>query len=657
MSSEKSKKQNSYYLRTQSTILRGQQCAPFNFLKSKTRTKKCSLSKSKNKSHRKGYINFSTGNKSLKSKKYINSKKNEKIFSASSNFVDLRRICGSSHSPNMSNRSMKNYKNNKNIIPFESNGFSLHGSIMDKDNKISDKNIIENFDININSSISNNNYDKEERKNNANDIKENTNKNNEKNFNKKIYNPKLYTPLYDLMDNINQRSDDDKKRNNNNNDIDVNEISENIPNDFFLNTNHFVEINNNINSNTNTQRKGSKNNKKINIKNIENKDIYIIEKKYCKNFSKNSENEYLNKKERRIKNEILIKNYLNNNNSNANSPPLSTQSNEENITNRSNKKNKLELKDSILSKTKELLKNIKNEKSNIINNYITQNNTDSNENNDVLITENSKFNSYNQNNPNLNYKIDINNKIDKYNDNYNLNNNRLPNNKMINYNNESKDYSMNRIFNRKNEINDNDNDNDIENDKDFINLQLNNKRNSYFNNSNNNILNNKSFRIYDGFSNKSNASSLLPSKYFLKSVFDQNTTNNFVNELLPQWKKKNRNTNLSNFNFNNLDNLKIEKNKDATKSFFNMQKNDENKLDKLLKAIPCHKKEEENKSLYSNSFILSKYNKPIISGNNNKNNKNNNKSLDVSQANRSNNYKTINENEGIMPANILLREL
>lgn len=652
MSSEKSKKQNSYYLRTQSTILRGQQCIPFNFLKSQSRTKKCSLTKSKKKSHKKGYINFSTGNKSLKSKKYINTKKNEKIFSTSSNFVDLRKICGSSHSPNMSNRSMKNYKNNKNIIPLESNGFSLHGSLMNKDNKTSDQNIIENFDININSSISNKKSNKEERKNNANDIKEITNINNEKNFSKKIYNPKLYTPLYDLMDNINQRSDDDKQRNNNDIDIDVNEISENIPNDFFLNTNHFVEINNNTNSNTNTQRKEGKINKKINIKNIENKDIYFIEKKYCKNISKKTENEYLNKKERRIKNEILIKNYINNNNSNINSPPLSTQSNEENILNRSNKNNKVELKDSILSKTKELLNNLKNDKSNIINNYITQNNTDSNENNDVLITENSKINSYNQNNSNLNYKRDINNKIDNNNDNYKLNNNRLPNNKMIYNNNESKDYLTNRIINRKNEINDNDN--EIENDKDFINLQLNNKRNSFFNNSNNNILNNKSFRIYDGFSNKSNASSLLPSKYFLKSVFDQNSTNNFVNELLPQWKKNKRNTNLSNFNFNKLDNLKIEKKKDGPKSYFNMQRNDENKLDKLLKAIPCHKKEEENKSLYSNSYILSKYNKPIIIDNNTKNK---NKSLDASQANRNNNHKDINENEGIMPANILLHEL
>ena len=651
MSSEKSKKQNSYYLRTQSTILRGQQCVPFNFLKSQTKTKKCSLSKNKSKSHKRGYINFSTGNKSLKSKKYINPKKNEKIFSTSSNFVDLRRICGSSHSPNMSNRSMKNYKNNKEIIPFESKGFSLHGSIMDKDNKASDKNIIENFDININSSISNNNCDKEERKNNTNDIKENISKNNENVFNKKIYNPKLYTPLYDLMDNINQTNNDDKKINNI--DIDVNEVSENIPNDFFLNTNHFVEINNNNNSNTNTQKKEDKNSKKINLKNIENKDIYFIEKKYCKNFSKKTENEYLNKKERSIKNEILIKNYINNN-SNINSPPLSTQSNEENITNRTNKNNKVELKDSILSKTKELLKNIKNDKSNIINNYISQNNTDSNENNDEFITENTKFNSNNQNNQNLNYKREIINKIDNYNDNYKLNNNRLPNNKIINYNKESKDYSMNRIINRKNENNDNDNENiDIENDKDFLNLQINNKRNSFFNN--NTILNNKSFRIYDGISNKSNASSFLPSKYFLKSVFDQNSTNNFVNELLPQWKKNNKNTNLSNFNFNKLDNLKIEKNKDGPKSFFNLQRNEENKLDKLLKAIPCHKKEEENKSLYSNSSILSKYNKAIISNNNAKNNKN--KSLDISQANRSNNYKGISGNEGIMPANILIHEL
>ena len=645
MSSEKSKKQNSYFLRTQSTILRGQQCIPFNFLRSQTKTKKCSLSKSKNKSHKKGYINFSTGNKSLKSKKYINAKKNEKIFSTSSNFVDLRRICGSSHSPNMSNRSMKNYKNNKDIIPYESNGFSLHGSIKDKDNKTSEKNIIENFDININSSNSNNNFAKEERKNNANDIKENNNKNNEKSLNKKIYNPKLYSPLYDMMDNINQKSNDEKNRNNN--DIDVNEVSENIPNDFFLNTNNFVEINNNINSNTNTQKKEGKNNKKILVKSTEKNDIYFVEKKYCQDFSKKAENEFLTKKERRIKNEILIKNYINNN-SNINSPPISTQSNEENITNRSNKNNKVEIKDSILSKTKELLKNIKNDKSNILNNFITQNNTDSNENNDALITENSKFNSYNQNNTNLNYKKDINNKTDNYNynDNYKLISNRPSNNKVVYNNNESKDNTMNLIISRKKEINDN----DIENDKDFINLQMNNKRNSFFNN--NNMFNNKSFRIYDGFSNKANASSFLPSKYFLKSVFDQNYTNNFVNELLPQWKKNNKNANLSNFNFDNLDNLKIEKNKDGPKSYFNIQKNEENKLDKLLKAIPCHKKEEEFK--YSNSFILPKYNKSLISGNRNKNK---NKNADISQASRSNNYKGINENEGIMPANLLIHEL
>ena len=70
MSTKNQNNKNSYFLRTQSTILKGEHI-PLNSLFSKTKRKKYSNSKRKTKTPK----NFTTGSKSVKTKKYINSKK------------------------------------------------------------------------------------------------------------------------------------------------------------------------------------------------------------------------------------------------------------------------------------------------------------------------------------------------------------------------------------------------------------------------------------------------------------------------------------------------------------------------------------------------------------------------------------------------------
>ena len=130
MSTNKPEKKNSYYLRTQSTILKGEQYIPFNSLKYQLKFKNNSFSKSKNNTPKKLLMYFSTGNKDIN-------------FNSSYNFgkIDLNKVSGSSHSPRHLNKSNKNYVNNKNIVPNESNCFSLHGSPREEgERKKNDKN-------------------------------------------------------------------------------------------------------------------------------------------------------------------------------------------------------------------------------------------------------------------------------------------------------------------------------------------------------------------------------------------------------------------------------------------------------------------------------------------------------------------------------------
>ena len=188
MSSKNQNKRNTYFLMTQSTIIKGEKSIPFYSTHSKSKNKKFSSSqKSKN---------FSARNK-----KYINSKINKNKYSG---FIDLNKVSGSSHSFKKFN-SEKNQK----ISPNENNRFSYYG-IKPKTN---DKNKTKNYNyedyLTTNKSIGNKDNNK---------------------LNKNIYNSKLYTPFYELIENLSKKSNGKINQNNY------------ISNNNFFNSNHIVEI-------------------------------------------------------------------------------------------------------------------------------------------------------------------------------------------------------------------------------------------------------------------------------------------------------------------------------------------------------------------------------------------------------------------------------
>ena len=117
----------------------------------------------------------------------------------------MNKVSGSSH---FSNRQC--YKNDKNIVPNESNGFSLYGRSSKDENKLDNNDYYSNYLTN-NKSIK---------------------KNKDESY-KKIYNSKLYTPFYDLIENLN--NNDNLKNNGKNK-------TNNISNNHFLNSNHIIDI-------------------------------------------------------------------------------------------------------------------------------------------------------------------------------------------------------------------------------------------------------------------------------------------------------------------------------------------------------------------------------------------------------------------------------
>ena len=734
---EKTKNKNTYFLRTQSTILKGKQNIPFNSLKPKLKYKKSSLSKNKNSKSKRPLINFSTGNKPTKSKKYIKGKKHN-IFSTSCNYggIDLNKVSGTSHSPNLLSRSMKNFL--KNIVPYESNGFSIHGSMgePEPEGETEIKNNIKDFNDNVDG-IKDINYNDNdiEIKSIINEDESKNDESEEKKLNKNIYNSKLYTPFYDLIDNIKKKSCFiDMNKNS-----DDNKMSK-IDNNKFLNSNNVIEINkddknnnkNNkkikikSNSNNNINRKINeiKNNNNISIKsnnkkisntnissnsnytynkknnsnnitsnnyynknnndfknlNIENKDninqflnnnynddnndisdinfkiknndnknnIYEIDQKYFNDINQNMNIE-LTKIKRREENESYINNYINRKKNFINSPPLNNKSFEYFSNPKEDKK------DSIISKVPGFIRDNKNtNEDNYINNYKNQKYKDFNNNIEKENLSNNYFennnnyikNNYNDYNNLNNYQSnDKYNEIKKlsYHDNNSKNNiikDDINKDDFIN----KENYSMNNMRRNYDNIDNIDsydtfniNINNINNSK----YQLNSMRDNYNNyNLNSNIFSKKTLNHYDTHNNIGNSN--LPSKYFLKSVFDQNDTNQFIKDfnIFSKPKSKNNTISVSNFNFENINNEKEPKK--YSSSFFNMHKN-ENKLEKLLKEIPRHNKE---KIYQSYNYVLSKVNSD-----------NNNTSNDSYSYTYNRKSKAINEeNQGIMPANILLHE-
>lgn len=600
MSLEGAKKEKSYFLRTQSSILKGQQNIPFNSLKPQIKHKNNSYSKNKNDKPNKIYIHFSTGNKPIKSKKYITSKKNnDKMFKTFSNFggIDLNQVSGSSHSS-------KFVKNNNNIIiPKEGDAFSISGNNKGKQN--------------------NNIYMK--------------NNENEKNLvNKNIYNSRLYSPFYELIENINKRS----SKNNNNLNENANNINENISNSHFLNSNRIIEINNKENNNLNKYiNKGNLNyndNINPNIQNNEhntnrnyNDQKYIIE---------DNKNNYLNENKYYTNNEIALNDYTNNNQQNYNEQYFNTQTNIKEINDP-----KEEFKDSILAKTMNLLSNNhnNNEGYNMRTTYQMQSSSyfnDSKLNKNYYTNNNNYYNYNNNKDPNESFRViynkypnhkkltyhyhesQKNNNINHYNKNRNILDKRTDSL----YNNNNENLSLNDRLNKNDEIKDN----NIDNENIFLSTQ----KSKYANDNNPKILNH--FEKY----NVGNQTPNLSYKYFLKPVVNENSINNYIkdfNNFYPI-KQSNNAVLLPKYNVKDII-LKKERRITPNKNLYNVSNS--NKLKKLLKDIPSHKKEKVNK-----------YNEIISNINGDLRKKN--KSIDICDLNKK--IKSAEDMEGIMPPNVIV---
>ena len=600
---------NSYFLRTQSSILKGEQTIPFNSLRSKTKDKNNSSTKYKTNTPGRVFNNISSSNVAIKTKKYINIKngKNKGL-----GMIDLNKVSGSSHSSNQ----LKN-KSFKNIKPNESNGFSLKGSMGagDGDNHSQSKN-----KKNYNDYLTNNK----------------TNEKDKNNMNKKIYNSKLYSPFYNLIENIDKSSN-----NKNNHEGNINNISNNN----FLSSNHIIEINNNENINNNDKKNA------LNINDLNNNDKDIPKNEL--NYNKDS-----------------LHNYVDNKHELNKPSPLNIQTNED-LYNTYDACN--EYRESLMSKTMDCLhpqNNYKNE-FNTHYNYNTENKNnfiDYNNNNKLpnnIYSYSNKTNTYNYNeNQNDNYKNNLNKNSSHKNLTYQYiesNNNNINDiNLMDNYSNNTHNrvkhmidklnYTMNNnntYRSRTNEYNESFKKklNNINNTFYQLNIKKINNNNSNSNLNKNNLSKNKSVCHYETYdSNKGRLD--LDSKYFLKSIFEQKSIDNFMNEInyfSPL--KSNRKYLSKNFEFFN----NKEKEKECIhtpRSFVNIQKS-ENKLEKLLKTIPRHEKDKKNNK-YNNSN-LKKYDFCNVYKKNNIN-----KNNDICSLNQNKKKKIlIEEVDTIMPPNML----
>ena len=207
------------------------------------------------------------------------------------------------------------------------------------------------------------------------------------------------------------------------------------------------------------------------------------------------------------------------------------------------------------------------------------------------------------------YKYNNNNNFSKPNDSkftYTFNTNQINNNKSLYLN---EDINDNEIISKRIKL--------MNQIKDIT------KTNQYSSNNNEEITKknkNKSYSSndYNNINNNNSKYTPLPYKSFLKSIFDQNYTNKFLNDfnkLSSHAYKKNNNT----FDYN-----KSRRHKIITKGFLEIE-DDENKLKKLLENIPRHIKEKNKSEIY---FV----------NNLNENKSNNKKKIDnIIRTNKSNN--------------------
>ncbi len=277
--------------------------------------------------------------------------------------------------------------------------------------------------------------------------------------------------------------------------------------------------------------------------------------------------------------------------------------------------------------------------------------------NEKLLLNNNNIKNNNINKPehvntfNNNFNINniINNNYSKQNDSkftFTNNNNQMNyNNKDLYLNENIKDNElfsrriklMNQIknianMNNQNIYNNNKENKEEENTK--TNKDLNIKINkSYSSNNYNNIYINN---------NKNNNSiyTPLPYKSFLKSIFDQNSTNKYLND----FNKISSNISKKNKNNNTFDYNKTRAQKIISKGLFEFNE-DENKLKKLLENIPRHNKEKNKSEIY-------------FMNNLNENTKNNKKNVyDITMKNKNDNVtkNLLHQINYVMPPNKLIK--
>ena len=203
MSYKKPTKEESYFLRTQSSILKGEKFIPFSSLREKAKNKnKLSINKKKNKKKR-----TLTENKSIKHKKNIKDKNTGSY--SSFRGINLNKVSGYFHSPKKLDIFSKTFQNKENK---EMRNFK-EKEIDEKENKmINDNNYINRYhqklNLNYNENLNNNEFEKNTQIENKN---HNYNENYYLNRNEDCNYIDIYNYRYNNKNNLNNKDNNNLK--------------------------------------------------------------------------------------------------------------------------------------------------------------------------------------------------------------------------------------------------------------------------------------------------------------------------------------------------------------------------------------------------------------------------------------------------------------
>ena len=549
----------SYSLISQNEILKGEKLNPPNTFSNRFNEKNYKSLKNKK------YGSLSTGNKTTKLKRQLNSKSSQNYRG-----IDLKKVFRTSISPRYLNISNEN----NHIQNEEKNCYSFKEKKYENNKNYSNENIIDNFEKNDN--INENKYIEDNYMKEKNNYLKNFEMNEKENINLNEYNY-INKPY---INNLNFKY---------NSKLNYNDIDNNKNNEYFNKYNNFK--NNFIFNNKKDNNNNNKDKKKTELKNL-------LKKEYLYGTDKNAKIELKdnNNNETQFQNSIPSK-ILENEILNCPGESMSFTTTD-NLINKNNfesePKNKLfEIKenigfDDIFYKINEYKSKFNNNinKNKIDYNYFLGNNTDIFNINSNKYQINKKINYYNER-KNNNYKKNIFHRNKK---------------EFLPYKINKENYTINHFYKTNNNYNKN------INKESFYLYTLNNKINNNFElrtNKTINSLSNASFKKNIYLSENADRKNYnVPSKFLLKSIFDYNSTKNF----LTTFSSKQNNLNYTNFGYkknnNSKQNLEIQ-------NYFGINK-DGNRLDQLLKSIPRHNKENKFQNYKRKSSLLKVYIDKII---------------------------------------------